>query len=70
ELLSLHRFVRIDMDRIRGQLPETKTHLLSHHCALTLSGAMTQKEAGAIAEIAAEEALSRNLNMWIDSSLQ
>ena len=31
---------------------------------------MTQREAGTIAEILTEEALSRGLNLWIDSSMQ
>eukprot|EP00966_Prymnesium_polylepis_P198864 4608959-Prymnesium_polylepis.1 len=67
DLLSLQRFVRIDMDRIREALPETAAYVrLDKRSA----GKMTQKEAGAIAEIASEEAFSQKLNVWIDSSLQ
>ena len=67
ELLSLQRFVRIDMDRIRSSLPETAAYV---RLDKRTAGAMTQQEAGAIAEIASEEAFSQKLNVWIDSSLQ
>ncbi|KAL1530289.1 hypothetical protein AB1Y20_001200 [Prymnesium parvum] len=67
ELISLHRFVRIDMDRIRAELPETSTYM---RIDKRIVGSMTQLEAGAIAEIASEEALSRKLSVWIDSTLQ
>jgi len=51
----------------RQALPETEGYVrLDKRSA----GAMTQKEAGAIAEIASEEALAQKLNVWIDSSLQ
>ena len=52
-LLPLRSFVRIDLDHIRAQLPETKTYMgLNKRTA----GLLTQLEAGAIAEIATEEA--------------
>ena len=63
-LLPLPRFVRVDIDRIRALLPETEGYDPS------LAGAMTQREAGTIAEVVSEEAMARGLNVWIDSSLQ
>ena len=66
-LMPLHRFVRIDMDRIRDLLPEMSEYVKRDR---RTAGAMTQLEAGAIAEIVAEEALSRGLNVWIDSSMR
>ena len=63
-LLPLPRFVRVDLDRIRALLPETEGY------SKRVAGAMTQREAGAIAEIVSEEALSRGLNVWIDSTLK
>jgi hypothetical protein len=66
-VLPLPRFVRIDMDRIRALLPETAGYIAIDK---QLGGQMTQREAGTIAEILTEEALSRGLNVWVDSSMQ
>lgn len=66
-LVPLNRFVRVDMDRIRDLLPETREYVRRDK---TTAGAMTQLETGAIAEIVSEEALARGLNVWIDSSLR
>ena len=66
-LLPLNRFVRVDMDRIRDLLPETREYVRRDK---TTAGAMTQLETGAIAEIVSEMALARGLNVWIDSSLR
>ena len=66
-LMPLQRFVRVDMDRIRSLLPEISEY---NRRDKRTAGAMTQLEAGAIAEIVSEEALARGLNVWIDSSLR
>jgi len=66
-LMPLNRFVRIDMDRIRDLLPEMPEYVRRDK---RTAGFMTQREAGAIAEIVSEEALARGLNVWIDSSLR
>lgn len=66
-LLPLPRFVRVDIDRIRMLLPELDGYV--RHDRMT-AGEMTQKEAGAIAEIATEEALMRGYNVWVDSTMK
>ena len=66
-LLPLPRFVRIDIDRIRSLLPEMEGYIAR---SPSIAGAMTQREAGLIAEVATEEALRRGLNLWVDSSLR
>jgi hypothetical protein len=66
-LLPLRSFVRIDLDRIRAQLPETKTYMQLNK---RTAGLLTQLEAGAIAEIATEEAFQKGLHVWVDSSLK
>lgn len=66
-LLPLSSFVRIDLDRIRAQLPETKTYMRLNK---QTAGLLTQAEAGAIAEIATEEAFKQGLHVWVDSSLK
>lgn len=66
-LLPISSFVRVDLDYIRSQLPETKTYnWLNRRTA----GVLTQLEAGAIAEVATEEAFQRGLHVWVDSSLK
>ena len=56
--------MRVDIDRIRALLPETEGY------DPRVAGQMTQREASTIAEVVSEEALSRGLNVWIDSSLK
>ena len=59
--------MRIDLDRIRAQLPETNTYMRLNK---RTAGLLTQMEAGAIAEIATEEAYKQGLHVWVDSSLR
>ena len=66
-LLPLPHFVRVDVDRIRELLPETQEYIRRDAKS---AGHLTQQEAGLIAEVVSEEALSRGLNIWVDSSLR
>lgn len=51
-LLPLERFVRVDQDLIRSQLPETRLFMRLDRRTV---GQLTQQESGSIAEIATEE---------------
>jgi len=66
-LLPLSSFVRIDVDRIRAALPETRTY---ERLNAQTAGLLTQLEAGCIAEVATEEAFRRGFHVWVDSSLR
>ena len=67
QLFPLGAFVRIDLDAIRAQLPETRELMVANP---QTAGLLTQQEAGTIAEIATEEALRRGRHVWVDSSLK
>jgi hypothetical protein len=66
-LFPLERFVRVDLDLIRAQLPETQAFMRADPLQ---AGRRTQQESGSIAEVVTEEALQRGLHVWIDSSLK
>lgn len=66
-LFPLDRFVLVDPDRLKRQLPEMSGYMREHpHMAATL----THKESGYIAEIVQREAMLRHRNVLVDGSLR
>ena len=63
----LHRFVTVDPDAIRHQLPEYDTYV--KRCP-DRAGDLTRKESGMIAEILVKVALKQGRNVLVDGSLR
>lgn len=63
----LHRFVIVEADLIKSELPEMKDYLRENR---RLAGTLLHRESCFIAEILEREALARRMNVLVDSSLR
>jgi predicted kinase len=59
-------FIKVDPDELRSRLPEYATYVQQ---SPERAGALTQKEAGMLAELLTEVALKRGRNVLVDGSL-